>query len=174
MAPPDPSDPADALAARRRTVLFTAIGAVLAAALLFAIVARAMSTNPASTNDGGERRATEFDVGPAEQRAAAVGRDGPLLFPDPRGGSRDIRVQHLGDKNWVAFEARASGAPRQCALKWVPQDRHFVDPCDGRIYPADGAGLVTFPTTVNDKGRVIVDLSAPRAPDTSGATTLAR
>ena len=167
--------PSDPLAAKRRTVLFTAVGAVLAAALLFAIVARAMSTNSSSSTDaGGDRRATRFDVGPAEQRAAAVARDGPLLFPDPRGGSRDIRVQHLGDKNWVAFEARASGAPRQCALEWVAGSRHFVDPCDGRIYPADGAGLVSFPTTVDDKGRVIVDLSNPRAPETSGATTLAR
>ena len=163
MVPPDRPDPADALAAKRRTVLFTAIGAVLAAALLFAIVARAMSTNPRSS-DNGESRRTEFDVGPADQRAAAVARDGPLLFPDPRGGSRDIFVQHLGDKEWVAFEARATGAPRQCALDWVAASRHFVDPCEGRIYPADGAGLVSFPTTVNDKGRVVVDLGDPRAP----------
>jgi hypothetical protein len=36
-----------------------------------------------------------------------------------------------------------------------------VDPCDGRIFPADGAGLVRFPTTVNDDGKVVVDLSNP-------------
>ena len=145
-------------------MLVTAIGAVLAAALLFAIVAQAMTTNTGSGSDGGETRTTQFDVGPAEQRAAAVARDGPLLFPDPRGGSRDIYVQHLGDKDWVAFEARASGAPRRCVLRWEQPARHFVDPCDGRIFPADGSGLVTFPVRVDDDDRVIVDLGSPRAP----------
>ncbi len=164
MALPDRPDPADALAAKRRTVLFTAIGGVLAAALLFGIVAQVMATNAGSGGSGSDdgRRAVQFDVGPAEQRAAAVARDGPFLFPDPQGRSRDIFVQHLGGKEWVAFEARASGAPRQCVLRWEQDARHFVDPCDGRIYPADGTGLVSFATTVNDKGRVIVDLSSPR------------
>jgi hypothetical protein len=157
--------PPDPLAAKRRTVLVTAIGAVLAAALLFAIVAQAMTTTSTrSDGDGGEARTTQFDVGPADQRAAAVARDGPLLFPDPRGGSRDIYVQHLGDNNWVAFEARASGAPRRCVLRWEQPARHFVDPCDGRILPADGSGLVTFPARVDDDDRVVVDLGSPRAP----------
>ena len=166
MAPPDRPDPADALAAKRRTVLFTAIGGVLAAALLFGIVAQVMATNAGSGGSGSEdgRRVAEFDVGPAEPRAATVARDGPFLFPDPRGRSRDIFVQHLGGKEWVAFEARARGAPRQCVLRWEQAARHFFDPCDGRIYPADGTGLVSFPTTVNDEGRVIVDLSSPRTP----------
>ncbi|MDQ3898690.1 MAG: hypothetical protein M3326_15840 [Actinomycetota bacterium] len=166
MADPDPSAAGDPLAAKRRTVLFTAIGAVLAGALLFAIVARAMSTNTGSGGGGSgdARRAAEFDVGPAEQRAATVARDGPFLFPDPQGGSRDIYVQHLGERNWVAFEARAGGAPRQCVLRWEQAARRFVDPCDGRVYPPDGAGLVSFPTRVNDKGRVVVDLSRPQSP----------
>jgi hypothetical protein len=164
--PPRSPDHDDALAAKRRTVLFTAIGAVLAAALLFAIVARVMATNSASSagSSGNGSRASTFDVGPASQRAAAVDRDGPLLFPDPRGGSRDIYVQHLGGEDWVAFEARVSGAPRQCVLRWDKAARNFVDPCDGHIYPADGTGLVSFATTVNDKGRVIVDLGNPRSP----------
>jgi hypothetical protein len=166
--------PPDPLAAKRRTVLITAIGAVLAAALLFAIVAQAMTTSTRSSSNEGDTRTTEFDVGPAEQRAAAVARDGPLLFPDPRGGSRDIYIQHLGDNNWVAFEARASGAPRRCVLRWEQPARHFVDPCDGRTFPADGSGLVTFPARVDDEDRVIVDLASPTAPSSGGATTLAR
>jgi hypothetical protein len=161
---PQRPDPADALAARRRTVLFTAVGGVLAAALLFAIVARVQSTNLDTGGTGGGTRTAEFDVGSAEQRAASVARDGPFLFPDPQGRSRDIFVQHLGGADWVAFEARAAGAPRQCALRWEQGARHFVDPCDGRIYPPDGAGLVTFPTRVNDKGRVVVDLGHPTPP----------
>ena len=168
MAQPDVPDPADTLAARRRMVLVTAIGAVLAAALLFALVARAMSTNTTTASSGdkgdGAARVAQFDVGKATDRAATVARSGPILFPDPRGGSLDIYVQHLGEKDWVAFEARARGAPRQCVLRWDQGARQFVDPCDGRTFPADGAGLVTFPAEVNDKGRLIVDLGAPTGP----------
>ena len=161
--PPDPANAADAVAARRRTVLLTAIGAVVAAALLFAIVARAQSTNVDSRRDRGDG-ALEFDAGSAERLASNVARDGPLLFPDPQGRTRDIRVQHLGGTDWIAFEARAPGAPRRCTLRWEPGPRHFVDPCDGRIYPSNGAGLVTFPAKVDDDGRVIVDLGAPSPP----------
>ena len=141
--------------------MFTLLGAVLTAALIVAIVGR---VGTGSTSGGsGDRSGTTpaFDVGPAAQRAASIARDGPLLFPDPRGGTRDIFVQHLGDARWVAFEARVSGAPRQCVLRWEHADRRFVDPCDGRVYPADGAGLVAYAAEVNDKKRVIVDLSRP-------------
>lgn len=166
MAQPAPPDPDDALAARRRTVLFTAVGAVVAAALLVAIVVRVQSTNPDSVGAGagGGARSAVFDAGNAERGAADIARQGPRLFPDPQGRTRDIYVQHLGGTNWLAFEARAPGSPRQCTLRWEHDARRFVDPCDGRIYPPDGTGLVTFPARVDDDGRVIVDLSLPSAP----------
>src|SRR5215213_6384226 len=104
---PGPPDPAEAAAARRRMVLVTAVGAVLAGALLFALVARAMSTGTSSgaggTDAEGKPRVAQFDVGRAADRAATIARNGPILFPDPQGGSVDIYVQHLGEKNWVAF-----------------------------------------------------------------------
>lgn len=163
MVDPELPDPTEALAARRRMVLVTAVGAVLAAALLFALVARAMSAaGPATSAGGGDGdRVARFDVGRAADRAQTIARSGPILFPDPKGGSVDIYVQHLGEKNWLAFEARARGAPRQCVLRWDQVAHQFTDPCDGRVFPADGAGLVSFPATVNGKGRVIVDLTSP-------------
>jgi hypothetical protein len=166
VAEPAPPDPDDATAAHRRTVLFTAVGAVLAAALLFAIVARVQSANPDTAGSGQDAAGAtaQFDAGNAERGASDIARSGPRLFPDPQGRSRDIFVQHLGGTDWTAFEARAPGAPRQCTLRWEQDARRFVDPCDGRIFPPDGAGLVTFPTRVDDDGRVIVDLSSPRAP----------
>jgi len=175
VAEPDPLEPVDAAAARRRTLLFTAMGAVLAAALLLAIVARVASSNPGtpSATDAGGRRVAQFDLGRAKDFAPTIARSGPLLFPDPQGHSRDIFVQHLGGDAWLAFEARATGASRQCILKWDNTARHFTDPCDGRTYPADGAGLVSFPTTVDGKGRVIVDLSSPQSPATTTTTTTA-
>lgn len=157
MTEPQPEDPQ---AAHRRTVLFTAVGAVIAAALLFAVLTRVTST--ASTPAGGSGAKTaQFELGRATDYAKTIARDGPLLFPDPQGRSRDIYIQHLGGDSWVAFEARRSGTPRQCVLTWEPGPRHFVDPCDGRIYPPEGAGLVSFPTTVDDKGTVVVDLGTP-------------
>ena len=172
MTDPDPPYPVDGPAedrgaAHRRTVLFTAIGAVLAAALLFAVVARVVSTRPATSGGGRDaegNRVAQFELGRATDYARTIARDGPILFPDPQGQTRDIYVQHLGESNWLAFEARVAGAPRQCVLTWEREARHFVDPCDGRMYPPDGTGLVTFPTRVNDKGRVIVDLGSPTTP----------
>jgi hypothetical protein len=159
---PDPP-PEDVLKAKRRTVLITAAGAVIAAALLFAVVTRVATTasTPAGGAGGGERVA-RFELGRATDYARTIARDGPLLLPDPQGRSRDIFIQHLGEKNWLAFEARVTGAPRQCTLRWEGPQQRFVDPCDGRSYPPDGAGLVRFPTTVDDDGVVVVDLSSPR------------
>jgi len=153
-------------AAHRRTVLFTAVGAVLAAALLFAVVARVVGTSPATggNTDREGNRVARFELGRATDYARTIARQGPILFPDPQGRSRDIYVQHLGGTNWLAFEARAGGAPRQCVLRWEGEARVFVDPCDGRTFPEDGAGLVGFPARVDEKGRVIVNLSAPAPP----------
>jgi hypothetical protein len=154
------TEPEDRATAKGRTVLITAVGAVIAAALLFAVVTRVSTT--ASTPAGGSgKRTAQFELGKATDYARTIARDGPLLFPDPQGRSRDIYIQHLGEGAWVAFEARVTGAPRTCVVKWEAGPRHFVDPCDGRTFPADGAGLVHFPTTVNDDGKVVVDLSMP-------------
>ncbi len=153
---PGPEDPT---AAKRRTLLFTAVGAVIAAALLFAVMTRVTST--ASTPAGSGDRTAQFELGRAIDYAKTIAKDGPLLFPDPQGRTRDIYIQHLGEDAWLAFEARVTGAPRSCVVKWEGGPRHFVDPCDGRVFPADGAGLVHFPTTVNDDGKVVVDLSTP-------------
>jgi len=125
---PEPAEAAEA--AHRRTVLFTALGAVVAAALIFAVVARVASTNTTTAAGGnGAGRSGRFDIGRARDFAPTIDRSGPLLFPDPQGHSRDIFVQHLGGTEWVAFEARVAGAPRTCVLKWEQDAKRFVDPC---------------------------------------------
>jgi len=155
---PETPEPARA---RTRVLVLTVLGAVLTAALLIAIVGRVGTGSNSGIRKSGAGPSPTFDVGPASQRAASIARSGPLLFPDPRGGTLDIYVQHLGENDWAAFAARATGAPRKCVLHWDQGARHFSDPCDGRIFPADGTGLVSFPAGVNDKGRVIVDLTRP-------------
>lgn len=103
-----------------------------------------------------------FPAGPAESRADAIDRDGPILFSDVAGGQRDIYLQHLGDdplEGWLAFDARRPGQPRTCTLVWVADAGVFVDPCDDVEVPADGTGLAPYPAEVDD-GQVIVDLNA--------------
>ena len=137
---------------------------MLVIGLVFAILSRVAGTGGTTARRGAAGPAGQFDVGLARQRAVSVDRDGPILFPDPEGHSRDIFVQHLGGSEWVAFEARARGAPRRCVLRWEQGAHHFVDPCDGRVYPADGAGLVSFPARVDPRGRIVVDLTQPTPP----------
>jgi hypothetical protein len=76
------------------------------------------------------------------------------------GGDRDVYLQHLGtdeDRGWVAFDTRPPGASRDCAVRWVPEDEAFEDPCTGDRYPPNGEGLRQYPVTIDD-GRVGVDL----------------
>lgn len=149
---------------RGRALVFAGVAGVVFAGLIFALATNLLR----SASESSVAAPTEFDVGPAEQRRAVVERDGPLLFQDPLGRGRDIYVQHVGPDGWKAFEARAPGAPPRCVLEWQPADGRFRDPCTGATYPADGAGLVSYPTRVDDDGRLRVDLRTPMPPSGGG------
>lgn len=144
--------------ARRSVVI--GVGAVVGAMAVFgglALLAGSGQVDPRLGDD-------VFTVGQVERLAANVERDGPIAIPDasPR-RARDIYLQHLGaadDEGWLAFSAQAPGAERRCLLQWLPQDRQFADPCSDERYPADGEGLTSYPTTVED-GVLSVDLRSP-------------
>jgi hypothetical protein len=75
---------------------------------------------------------------------------------------KDIYLQHQGAdpaKGWLAFDAHTPGQPRSCVLQWTPASSRFRDPCTTTMYPADGAGLPHYATSVNTAERVIVDLN---------------
>jgi hypothetical protein len=112
-----------------------------------------------------------FELGKADSLADTVARRGPLLLPDPLGRGRDVWVQHLGGSDWRTFDAHPPGAPSRCVVEWRANRRVFVDRCSGREYPADGAGLVSFPTEVNEEGRVVIDLRSPVPPTTVAPET---
>jgi hypothetical protein len=137
------------------TMVLMALGAVAAGVALFVLVLAV-----AGPKTSKQAQTATFKVGSAKSLAGTVARTGPLLFQDLLGGSRDIYVQHLDDDTWTAFEAHAPGQPRTCFLRWQPQSRTFVDPCSGLTYPADGAGLVTYPAGPDRKGALVVDLTA--------------
>jgi hypothetical protein len=152
-----------------------ATGAVIVGALIFAAVVNLVSTRKSATTAGPDL----YVVGNADSLAGTVSRTGPLLFQDLLGNSRDIYVQHLGpqqeggSETWRTFEAHAPGAPRRCVLHWDAVAKQFADPCNQRTYSADGAGLTSFPTSVDASGRVVVDLRQPQPPTTAPASTTA-
>ena len=102
-----------------------------------------------------------YDAGSAAARAQNISDGGPLLFSDVSSGKRDIYLQHIGDDvttGWFAFDARRPGQARDCTLSWQPALSNFRDPCDGATIAADGTGLLSYPVTITDKGKVTVDL----------------
>jgi hypothetical protein len=142
---------------RGRALIVTAALLVAAAVLLLVFVLRLSSKPSAKTN----LSTSTFRVGPAERLAKPIANDGPVLLPDLLHKDRDIFVQHLGSdpkQGWLAFDSRPPGEKRTCYLRWRKNIRDFRDPCSGRVYPADGAGLVHYKTTVDSNGEVVVDL----------------
>jgi len=98
----------------------------------------------------------------AVNTAEKIKADGPILFSDVSGGSRDVIVQHLGPDaltNWYAFDARVPGSSRDCFAKWDKTVVLFVDSCDAsKTFSAKGEGLRQYPVKVTD-GRVVIDFN---------------
>ncbi|MBU3701014.1 MAG: hypothetical protein FGM58_03075 [Acidimicrobiia bacterium] len=108
-----------------------------------------------------------YDAGGAASRSENIRDGGPLLFSDVSSGNRDIYLQHIGDDiqtGWYAFDARRVGQSRNCTLVWQPAESTFRDPCDDTVVPADGAGQPTYPVTITDKGKVVIDLTPDEPP----------
>ena len=142
---------------RTQTLLFTALGGVLAGVLIFfGIVALAGSGKAKS-----HLASNVFKVGKAKNQAAIVDRQGPLLFADPLGHGRDIYLNHLGEARWAAVEVHPPGERKSCTVRWERGSRTFRDTCSGRVYAADGEGLRRYDAHVDKKGDLIVDLRHP-------------
>lgn len=152
-----------------RRSLIIGVAAVVAAMAVFGGLALLAGSGQVDVRLGDD----VFEAGRVDRLAANVARDGPILIadasPDRR---RDLYLQHLGatdDQGWLAFSAQAPGAERTCLLQWQAGAEQFVDPCTGGRYPADGAGLTRYPTTVDD-GVLSVDLRSPQTPSTTTTT----
>jgi hypothetical protein len=149
----------------RKTALITATLLALLTAVLVVVFVLRLSRSPNARVQLGD---AVFEVGQVRRLAPPIARQGPLLFPDLLRRGRTIYVQHLGSDDkagWLAFEAHAPDAPAQCQLRWDGPRQQFVDPCDGHTYPADGTGLVHYPTVVKEKKKagmtLYVDLRNP-------------
>ncbi len=135
-------------------VILSAAAGVIVAVVIFAGVVSLVGTGKAKSKLG----SNTFKVGKAKNQAQIVDRNGPLLFADPLQKGRDIYVNHVGSDQWVAFDVHPAGESRSCAVKWTPPSRTFRDPCSGKNYPPDGAGLVHYKTSIDKSGDLVVDL----------------
>ncbi len=126
-------------------VLTTALVAI-AAVLLLVFVVQLSSSDKAENKLGDET----FQVGPAKTLVRQV----PFLFQDLRNKDLDVWVNHV-DGEWVTFLAHAPGE-RACAVK--PKNKQFVD-CHKKTYPPDGGDLPHYKTSVDSKGRLVVDFT---------------
>lgn len=154
-----------------RSALLVGATGVFVALVLLAMILFIVNRSDSVKVRLGDQQFQDLD---AQRAARTIADKGPLLFSDVSGGGRDIFVQHLGEDpkaGWLAFSARPAGESRNCFLQWHTESRNFTD--NGKCsrsysYPPDGGDLVHFPTTVNDAGKVIVDLNAT----TRSTTTL--
>jgi hypothetical protein len=142
---------------RTSTLVMTAVGGVLAGVLVFIGIASLAGSGKAKSRVA----SNVFKVGKAKDQAVIVDRHGPLLFADPLEKGRDIYLNHLGGSSWAAAEVHPPGESKRCSVKWQEQSHTFRDSCSGRVYPADGAGLVRYRAYVDKKGELIVDLRRP-------------
>jgi hypothetical protein len=150
-------------------VVGLALGIVLVVALFVLAIPSLTENNRIEVRLGDD----VFVAGDAANRSAAIAADGPILLPDVASGDRDVYLQHLGDDpatGWLVFDARRPGAGRDCTLVWTGGS--FTDPCDGTVVPADGTGLNAYNASVNDEGKVEVDLVM--RPDPTITTTSTR
>ncbi len=163
--PPPPSRPRP-LVTFSPAVLLVTVGGLIVGVLLFVAVMNSISSGQARSEVGSNL----YVLGSAKSLGGSIDKQGPLLLSDPLGSKRSIYVQHLGGNDWRTFDTRAPGSSSECLVVWQAAERAFVDGCSHQAYPADGTGLIRFPTRVNDDGKVLIDLHAPQAP---AATTTA-
>ncbi len=116
-----------------------------------------------------------FNAGNAADIADEIADNGPILWSDLSGGSRDLMVNHVGDSpetGWIAFDARRPGDRRDCQVVWNHSAGLFDYSCDPTVtFSPQGSGLTQFPVEIIE-GRIIVDLNASqRASTTTVAPT---
>ncbi len=160
-----------------RSMVLAVAGVVVGIVLVLVIFVFAVPSLTESGKVEVKLGSDTFSPGSAEAKAKTIAEDGPILLPDVSGrNERDIYLQHIGDDpatGWYAFDARRPGQPRNCSLEWKAEADQFVDPCDGTVVPADGAGLIVYQVTVTEDGGLVINLNTddPATTTTEPSTT---
>ncbi len=107
-----------------------------------------------------------FRVGPVDDMADIVERDGPILYPDLRDTAyeRTIVVDHTGDEaalGWQVYYAYPADRSPSCLVTHVEDTRQFVD-CDGRTLEVEELFRpVDARPVVENRTSLLIDLRAP-------------
>lgn len=107
-----------------------------------------------------------FRVGPVDDIAELVKRDGPILYPDLRDTTyqRTIVVDHVGDepaRGWQVYYAYPADRGPDCLVTHVKGSRDFVD-CDERTLPVEALHRPSDARpVVENRTSLLIDLRAP-------------
>jgi hypothetical protein len=141
-----------------KALVIAATSVVLLLGLAF-VVARLASRGDVEIRLGDD----QFDAGKVSNIADRIEADGglPILYPYLTNRERNLYVQHLAKadrRGWVAFGAFDPKDP-SCGVALDRDQQRLVNECTEATYPLDGTGLRFYPTTVDDDGRLQVDLN---------------
>lgn len=107
-----------------------------------------------------------FRVGPVDDMADLVKRDGPILYPDLRDTTyqRTIVVDHVGDepsRGWQVYYAYPADRGPECLVTHLEGSRNFID-CNQRTLSVE---LLFRPVdarpVVENNTSLLIDLRAP-------------
>ena len=107
-----------------------------------------------------------FRVGPVDDIAELVKRDGPILYPDLRDTTyqRTLVVDHVGDepaRGWQVYYAYPADRGPDCLVTHVKGSRDFVD-CDERTLPVEALHRpADARPVVENRTSLLIDLRAP-------------
>lgn len=161
---------------RELRAIALALGGVALTVLVGFFMLRVSNNRNVQVRLGDEK----FYAGRVSRIAPEIIDRGPVLYSDVAGGDRDIYLNHLSDDpqtGWVAFDARPAAAPRSCTLLWLAGAQHFelfrvtaslgvgelpTERCTAETWPADGAGLASYPVEIVN-GSISIDLNGAGA-----------
>jgi len=138
----------------RRVWLVTAAVAGVIALVLIVVVIVELATSPDVQNQLGQN---VFRIPGGASLAREVDRNGPLLFRDAIGRDRDIYLDHVDGRRWVAFEARLSSG---CQLTLDRTTGELRD-CDGQVAATDPPPTRAYRVVVERDGDLVVNLRSP-------------
>lgn len=107
-----------------------------------------------------------FRVGPVEDMAKIIERDGPILYPDLRDTTYDrtIVVDHTGDdpaRGWQVYYAYPADREPSCLVTHVKSSRDFID-CENRTLAVEELHRpIDARPVVENRTNLLIDLRAP-------------
>jgi hypothetical protein len=142
--------------------ILVAVAAIVSGVLLGVLVVGMMGGDKVSRPPTYE----PFLAGPRERITKSVTRDGPIFFPDPRGGDRAFYLD-LVSGAIVALNVVPPGGGVGCPVQWDRKSKRYTDCKDN---PVDPATLRHFPVINGTPSRpdsIYVDLRTLEAPPPS-------